>query len=125
MRFDLGNVLPALQWPKIFFHESPGFFGIEISDDRQARVVWRVIQLEKIPHVFEFGGLDVGMRSDHIAVIRMFFRKNLVKHRLFHHPVRRVFHALPPLVAHHILLVRKIGLVQFVRQITHAIGLQP
>ena len=30
VRFDLGNVLPALQWPKIFFHESPGFFGIAL-----------------------------------------------------------------------------------------------
>ena len=125
VRLDLGNVLPALQRAEIFFHESPGFFGIEISDDCQAGVVWRVIQLEKIPHVFEFGGLDVGMRSDHIGVIRMLFRKNLVKHRLFHHAVRCVFHALAALVTDHILLIRKVGLVQLIRQVTHPIRLQP
>ncbi len=55
----------------------------------------------------------------------MLFRKQLMKQPLFHDAVRSVFDALTPLVAHHVLLVRKVGLVQFVRQITHAVGLQP
>src|SRR6267154_3301674 len=55
----------------------------------------------------------------------MLFRKKLMEQPFFHYAVRSVFHALPPLVAYHVLLIRKICLVQFVRQITHAVGLQP
>ena len=65
------------------------------------------------------------MRSDHVAVVWVLLRKYLVKHSFFHHAVWSVFHALPPFVAHYILLIRKIRLVQFVRQIAHAVGLQP
>ena len=44
---------------------------------------------------------------------------------LFDDAIRGVFQALAALVAHHVLLVRKIGLVQFVRQIAHAVGFEP
>ena len=48
-----------------------------------------------------------------------------MKQALLYDAVGSVFRALPALVPHHVLLIRKIGLVQLVRQISHAVGLQP
>ncbi len=55
----------------------------------------------------------------------MFFREELVKKAFFDDAVRSVFQALPPLVAHHVLLVRKIRLAELIGKIAHAVGLQP
>ena len=123
--FDLRHVLAALQWPKILVHQLARLLRIEVPNNRQARVVRGVIELEKIPHVLQLRGLNIEVRTDDFAVVRMLFRKELMEQPFFHHAVGSVLHALPALIADHVLLIRKIGLVQFVRQITHAVGLQP
>ena len=55
----------------------------------------------------------------------MAFRKELVEQALLHNSVGLVFHALPPFVAHDVLLIREIRLIQLVRQISHAVRLEP
>ena len=123
--FDLRHVLAALQWPKILVHQLARLLRIEVPNNRQARVVRGVIELEKIPHVLQLRGLNIEVRTDDFAIVRMLFRKELMEQPFLHHAVGSVLHALPALIADHVLLIRKIGLVQFVRQIAHAVGLQP
>ena len=122
---DLGHAFAPFQRRKIFFHQFARSLGMEIANDRQARIVRRVIELEKISHVLELRRLNIEVRTNHFTVIRMLFRKELVKQPLFHYAVRSVLNTLPPLIADYVLLVREVRLVQLVRQITHAVGLQP
>ncbi len=118
---DLRHILAALQRPKIFLHQAARLFRIEVPNNRQARVIWRVIQLEKVPHVLQLCRLNIQVRTDHFAVVRMFLREKLVEEPFFHYAVRSIFEALPPLITHHVLLIRKVRLVQFVRDISHAV----
>ena len=55
----------------------------------------------------------------------MILGKELVEDGFTNNAVRRVFVALSPLVPHHVLLIRKIGLIEIVGQIAHAVGFQP
>ena len=116
---------PALERAKILFDERLGLLRLEVADDGEAGVVRSVVQLEEIPDVFQFCGLNVFMRADDVGVIRMAFRIKQMHHAFFDDSVRRVFHALTPLVAHDVLLIRKTGLIELVGQIAHAVGLQP
>ena len=49
----------------------------------------------------------------------------MVIERLLHRSIRLILEALPPFVAHNVLLCREIRLIQFVDQISHSIRLEP
>ncbi len=84
-----------------------------------------VVLPEKLPHVIELRGLDVGVRSDDVAVVRMPLRKQRLEHRFLDDAVRPVLAALTPLVPHDVLLVRQLRLIDRLEQVSHAIGLEP
>src|SRR2546429_2028594 len=65
------------------------------------------------------------MRTHDVAVIRVALGIEQMEHSLFHDSIRRVFNALATLVAHNVLLVGKVGLIQLVGQIPHAVRFQP
>ena len=99
--------------------------GLEVAHDCQTGVVGSVIEPEEIPHVFQFGRLDVLVRADYVAVVGMALGIEQMEHSFVHDSVRSVLDALAPFVAHHVLLIGKAGLIQFVGQVAHAVGLQP
>ena len=55
----------------------------------------------------------------------MRLRKQLMEERLFDDAVGLVLDALPALIAHDVLLIREVGLIDLVEEIAHAIGLEP
>ena len=65
------------------------------------------------------------MRTDHDAVVGMTLGEQQLEDGFLGHAVGRVLGALPPLVAHDVLLVGKRLLIDDVQQIAHAIGLEP
>ena len=120
-----GTCGPRLSGPK-YFSTSAFVCGlVEIADDGQAGVVRRVVLLEETLHVVELGRLDVGVRADHVGVVRVARRKQQLHDGLVDHAVRAVLDALAALVAHDVLLVGELGCVELVEQIAHAIGLEP
>ncbi len=119
------NGRSALQRAEVFLDELLGRGLVDVAGDRNRRVVRRVVLPEKFPHVVELRGLDVGVRSDDDAVVRMPFGKQRLEHRFLDDAVRPVLGALPPLVPHDVLLVRQLGLIDRLEQVSHAIGLEP
>ena len=98
---------------------------LEVADDGEAGVVRRVVLLEESLHVVELRGLDVFVRADDIAVVRMAGREQRLHQRFLGQSVRLVLDALPPFVADHVLLIRQRGLIDLLEQVSHAIGFEP
>src|SRR5262249_58576154 len=69
--------LPALEWPKVFFHQRLRCGFVDVADDRNRCVVRRVVALEELLHIFQLCRLDVGMRTPAVALIRMILREEL------------------------------------------------
>ena len=122
---DPRHIVAALEWAKILFHEFSGTLRLKVTHNSKAGIVGGVVQPEEIPHIFQLCGLDVLMRTHDVAVIRVALGIEQMEHSLFHDSIRRVFHALATLVAHDVLLVGKVGLIQLVGQIPHAVRFQP
>ena len=119
------HVFAPFEGTKIFFNQLFGVLRLEIPDDGQACVIGGVVQLKEVPYIFELCGLDVLVRTDNVAVIRMTLGIKQVHQPFFDGPVRLVLHALTALIADNVLLVGKIGLIQLVRQVAHAVGFEP
>ncbi len=115
----------ALQRPEVLFDQLLRLRGIEVADDGDARVVGRVIALEELLGVVEPRRLDVGVRSDDVGVVRMIRRIEHVHELLLRVAVRAVLDALPPLVAHDVLLVGELLAVDRVEQVAHPVGFNP
>src|SRR2546425_5086617 len=98
---------------------------VEVSDNRQASVAGRVVGLEKYLHVFQLGRLDVRVRTDHAGVVRMHGWKQKVEKAFFNDPIGLILDALPPLIAHDVLLVGEVGLVELVKQVAQAVRFEP
>ncbi len=98
---------------------------VEVSDDCQGGVIWRVVLAEKVAHIFEFRGFDVNVRSNHGRIVGMVFREQFVVETFFHQSIRRVLRRLTPFIAHHVALVRQVLNVQFAGQVGHAVAFQP
>ena len=125
LRLDRRNGRAALQRAEVLLDQRLRLRRVEVADDRQARVVGRVVLLEESLHVVELRRLDVLVRADDVAVVRMPLREQRLKQRLFGEAVRLVLDALAPLVADDVLLVRQRRLIDLVEQVAHAIGLEP
>ena len=115
----------ALQRAEILLDQLLRLRGIEVADDREARVVRRVVLAEESLHVVELRRLDVLVRADHVAVVRMALREERLDERLLGDAVRLVLDALTPLVADDVLLVRERRLVDLLEQVAHAVRLEP
>ena len=63
------------------------------------------------------------MRPDHLGVVRVSGRKELVEERFLDDSVGLILQTLPPLVPHDVLLGREIRLIELVDQISQSIGL--
>ena len=77
---DLRHVRPALERAEVLLDQRLRLRLVDVADDREARVVRRVVLLEELLHVVELRRLDVGVRSDHVGVVRMALRKQHVVH---------------------------------------------
>ena len=78
----------------------------------------------KVANIRDSRRLDVRMRSNHIAVVRMPLRKQQVRNRLIRRVIRTPL-TLPPLIAHHIPLILQQLAIQPFHQEAHAIALKP
>ena len=114
-----------LQRAEVLLDQLLGRRDVDVADDRHARVVRRVELAEEPPHVVQLHRLDVLVRSDDVAVVRVALREQRLHQRFFGKSVRLVLDALAPLVADDVLLVRERGLVDLLEQIAHAIGFEP
>ena len=65
------------------------------------------------------------MGADHVRIIRMVFREELVIELLFDQTVGFVLNSLATLIAHDIALVGKLLAVQRFQQVAHTVALQP
>ena len=119
------HVRSPFERTEVLLNQPPRRSGIDVADDRQARVVGGVVLFEELLHVVEPRRLDVRVRPDHGGVVRVLRRKQLMEHRLFDDTVGLVFHALAPFVADDILLIRECRAIHLVEQVTHAVGLDP
>ena len=73
---------------EVLFDQLSGCRLVDVANDGDARIRRRVVLLEKALHVTQLRGLDVGVRSDDVAVIRMTLRKQLMEHHLVNDAVR-------------------------------------
>src|SRR5438094_19882 len=94
LRGDSWRVFAALERAEILFYKFFGVFGLEVSDDREACIVRSIVELEKVPDIFELCGLNVLVGTDDIVIVRMSFRKELVEQSLLHISVGLIFHKL-------------------------------
>ena len=124
-RRDRRHRRAALQRPEVLGDERLRLRLVEVADDGEAGVVRRVVQLEEAFHIVQLRRLDVLMGADHVGVVGMVRRKQRLRDGFVRDAVRPILHALPPLVAHDVLLVRELRRVELVEQIPHAVGLQP
>ena len=122
---NLGHVGSALERGEVLLHEFLRRGLVEVSDNRQAGVVGRVVGLEKFLHVVQLGRLDVRVRTNHAGVVRMRAWKQKVEKAFFNDPIGLIFDALPPLIAHDVLLVGEVGLVELVEQVAQAVRFEP
>ncbi len=98
---------------------------LEITDDREARVVRRIEGPEELLHVIELHGLDVLVRADDVRVVGVTLREQQVEQLFLHDAVGLVLDGLAALVAHDVLLVRQGALVEHVQQVAHAVRFEP
>ncbi len=124
-RRELGNFRSGGDWPKVLLDELPGPVGLEIADDRQARVTGRVICAEERRDIVAAGGRQIGHRADHAVVVGMVGRIHRGEH-LFHRlPVRHIVNALPALVLDHVALIVELLLGQGGEEEAHPVRLEP
>ena len=69
--------------------------------------------------------MNVLVRTHDVGVVGMALGIEQVEDSFFDDSVGRVLHVLAPLVANNVLLIGKIGLVQLVWEVTHAVGFEP
>jgi hypothetical protein len=79
----------------------------------------------EVADVVDGGGLEVGHRADHVAVVGVGLGPDRLHDLLVQQLVRRVLHRLAALVLHHLDLVLEALLGEARQQVAHPIGLEP
>lgn len=98
---------------------------VDVADDRQHRVVGRVVGAEEVPRVFEGGRVQVGHGADGRVVVRVPLGVHESGQLLERRAVGHVVVALAPLVLHDVPLVLHRLVVEGREERAHAVGLQP
>ena len=103
--------LARRQRTEILLDQRLGARLVEVADDDQGGVVGHVVVAEEFAHIRQPRRLDVGVRPDDLGVVGVALREQVVEHGLVQCPYGTVL-GLPALVAHHVLLVGQLGLVE-------------
>ena len=82
LRLDRRNRRSALQRAEVLLHQRLRLRRVEVADDGEAGVVGRVVLPEELLHVVELRRLDVFVRADDVAVVRMPGREQRLRERL-------------------------------------------
>ena len=112
-----GTAGPRLRPPKYF--STSRFVSMTSKSPTMATLALfgASVLAEKPVHVIELHRLDVLVRSDDVAEVRMSLGEECLYDGFFGEPVRLVLDALPPLVAYDILLIRQRRLIHLFEQV--------
>jgi hypothetical protein len=98
---------------------------VDVTDDREHRVVRRVVGAEEAADVLERRRVEVVHRADRRVVVRVLGREELGLELLLERAVRTVVVRPALLVLDHLTLVVEVLLAERVEQRRHAIRLEP
>lgn len=110
---------------EVLLDPGEGLLGIDVADDREHRVVRRVVRTEELPRVVEGRRVQVGHRADRRVVVRVALGVGKRCQALEGGAVGHVVITLSAFVLHHVALVLHPLVVQGGEQRAHAVGLQP
>ena len=116
---------PTRNRPEVLLDQQLHPGRIEVADDGHRRIVGRVVGAEEVLHVLERGLLQVLVRADHVAEVRVRLGIEQLAEPLLRPAVGDVLDALPLLVADDIPLRVQLLLIDGVEEEAHAIALEP
>ena len=99
--------------------------GLDVADDRQDRVVRRVVGPEERADVLDRGRVEVVHRSDRRVVVRVLRREEVALELLLERAVRPVVVRPALLVLDDLALVVEVLLAERVEEGRHPVGLEP